>query len=85
MDPALLGVGATVSAPLLGYLLRVLRRVDKRTERLDDAVQHHDRTIYGDPRVDDDGGLVKEVRENSRAVRGTGRALADGGEEGDGS
>ncbi len=56
---------------LLGWLAKMIRRIDRRTERVED----HDRALYGDERVPHDDGLVGTVDRLDRVV-----AATDGGE-----
>lgn len=64
-DPLTLGAAATFGAPVLGWMLRTLHRIDKRTKRNDEKTEHHRRTLYGDARDEEDRGLVGQVAHNS--------------------
>jgi hypothetical protein len=59
---------------VLGWMARVLRRVDKRTER----VEEHDRVLFGEDRVDGVDGIVPKVQRHDRIL--TDVALTDGGD-----
>jgi len=60
--------GATLAVPVVVQLGRMLRRIDQRTQRVDDELQHHRRTLYGDPKDNADNGLVGQVTENSAQI-----------------
>jgi len=72
MDPALtaelLAGGVTVTIAVVGWGGRLLARIDTRTKRVDDEIDHLHRTVYGDPQDDNDDGLVGEVATNTERV-----------------
>lgn len=69
-------VAVAVIPVLLGWIGRVVRRIDKRTER----VESHERILFGDERDDGRNGIVPKVRRHERILDGV--ALTDGGENG---
>jgi hypothetical protein len=57
---------------VLGWIGVLVRRIDKRTELVED----HDRVLFGDERVEADDGLVGSVDRLEEAVTAT-----DGGQD----